>query len=126
MFRSLSRSLAAVTLCAGVAFLPVPVGAATTNGPIPVGKVLELFDTLDTDPESGKLLFAYFSGIAETAGTLISMARDMGQPFVCTGKFSLDGDSIQKALREAGGTRTDMRPATPIIVEDVLRRAGCE
>jgi len=117
-------NLAAFCLFAAFALLPAPAAAAPEIGPLSVAKVLELFDTLDSDPESGKLLFAYLSGIGETAGILIGMAGQYGASLTCQQALTLDGDTVQSALRRSGGAPEE-RSATPVIVEDMFRRALC-
>ncbi len=99
--------------------------AAPPPGPITVKQVLDLFDTIDTDQEAGKLLFAYLSGIGETTGVLISEARKTGAYAGCSGPLSLDGTSVEAALRASGGDSAT-RPATPVIVADMLARASCQ
>jgi hypothetical protein len=94
-------------------------------GPISVKQALELFDTLEADPESGKLHFACFSGSGETAGLLISAVRGQGSFAGCAGSLTLDGDTVQAALRKAGG-EPDRRTATAIVVTDMLERAECK
>lgn len=99
--------------------------AAQPPGPITVRQVLDLFDTIETDPEAGKLLFAYLSGVGETAGVLISEARKTGAYDACSGSLSLDGTTVEAALRQSGGESAE-RPATPVIIADMLKRASCQ
>jgi hypothetical protein len=127
MFLSPRLKTALIALAAaGVAVLvmtPRPALSAGASSPTSVGKVLELYDTLDTDPEAPELLFAYLSGVGETAGALITAARAQGGFAACGKSLTLDGDTVYAALRGAGGALD--RAATPIIVEDMLARAEC-
>lgn len=119
-------SLCFAVASGALAFMSSPAFAAAEPGPITVGKVLELFDTIDSDPEAGKLLFAYLSGIGETTGALISISNAEGPSVNCNKDLFLDGDSVRAALLRAGGDEPEKRAATPIIVEDMLARAECK
>ena len=114
----------AFALVISTALFPTVSPAAQAPGPITVKQVLELFDTTESDPEAGKLLFAYLSGIGETAGVVIAEARKSGAFSNCTGSLSLDGTSVEAALRKAGGDSAK-RAATPVILGDMFERAGC-
>ncbi len=114
----------AFALAIATALVPTVSPAAQVPGPITVKQVLELFDTTDSDTEAGKLLFAYLSGIGETAGAVIAEARKSGAFSNCTGSLSLDGTSVESALRQAGGDSAT-RAATPVIIADMFERAGC-
>lgn len=119
------RQAAAISLVAfGLSLLPQSPFAAPA-GPLSVAKILELFDTVETDPEAGKLLFAYLSGIGESTGMLVAKASQLGADLKCAHPFTLGADSVQAALRRAGGA-PEQRAATPVIIEDMLQRAGCE
>ena len=119
------RQTVAISLVAfGLSFLPQSPVAAPA-GPLSVAKILDLFDTVETDPEAGKLLFAYLSGIGESTGVLVAKAGQFGADLKCTHPLTLGADSVQAALRRAGGA-PDQRAATPVIIEDMLQRAGCE
>ena len=119
------RQAIAISLVAfGLCLLPQSPIAAP-SGPLSVAKILDLFDTVETDPEAGKLLFAYLSGIGESTGVLAAKAGQLGADLKCAHPFSLDIDSVQAALRRAGGA-PDQRAATPVIIEDMLSRAGCQ
>ena len=123
----MSRLPIAFVASFALVFTGVPAAASATQslGPISVKQVLELFDTIQTDPESPKLLYAYLAGIGETAGALISSAKKQGGFANCGKSLSLDGETVQAALRKAGPENT-ASPATPIIIEDMLARAACK
>lgn len=112
-------------LAMALALAPPLATAATAASALSVAKVLDLFDTVESDPEAGKLLFAYLSGVGETAGILVEMAGQYGASLSCTSALTLDGDTVQSALRRAGGA-PETRDATPVIIEDMFRRAGCD
>ena len=114
----------AATLASLVALLlaTAPAGAApsTANGQISVAQVQAMVDRAPTDKTAQQLLTAYLAGVGEAADVTLSMGGAS-----CGTPMSLSAADVRQALRTAGGQDPAAVAATPIIVRDMLSRAGC-
>lgn len=80
---------------------------------------MEMIERADTSPIARQTFVAYVAGVGETVGAIVDMIGDDGSRAVsCRKSFTLDTGSLRAAL-EAGA------PATPLIVADMIKRAGC-
>lgn len=116
---------AALTLAA----LPLPVQAQQSSGKITIAQVMDAMDNAPRHDHARQVLTAYLSGIGETTGALFRQARDSGlAPSGCGGSMSLSWDGVASALRAGAPDVSEWQttPATPIIVADMLARAGCD
>ena len=96
---------------------PALAASSTDRGEISVAQVREMLEAASTRPQARQLLVAYLAGVGETAGMLAKCSRSL----------NLDRDLVAAAL-EAGApdaSRWSQTPATPIIVADLVARAGC-
>ncbi len=103
--------------------LAVPPAAAapsTPRGQISVAQVQDMLDRAPTDKTAQQVLTAYLAGIGEAADTTLSMG---GAP--CRTPMSLSAADVRAAIGTAGGQEATAVAATPIIVRDMLARAGC-
>lgn len=83
-----------------------------------------MLDQATTNPIARQTLTAYLAGAGETAGWLIETGAG---PQSCTQRLSLDDKSVRQALEGSApspATETETA-ATPFIVRDMLKRAGC-
>jgi hypothetical protein len=119
-------------LVAGIAGIFILVTAAqaqpsTSRAQISVAQVKAMLDQSATNPTARQVLIAYLAGAGETAGWLLDAARDQGlllQP--CARRLTLDAKNAREAIEAPSGTVASTEtPATPLIVRDMLRRAGC-
>lgn len=100
----------------------------TSKGQISVAQVLEMVDLAKSDPAARMTVIAYLAGVGETAGILLSEAQQRGaMPMSCSKSFNLDETVVASALTaavpdQAGWAET---AATPIVVADLFKRAGC-
>ncbi|MVT00731.1 chlorophyllide reductase [Devosia marina] len=116
---------AALTLAAP----PLPVQAQQSLGNITIAQVMDAMDNAPRHDHARQVLTAYLSGIGETTGVLFRQARDSGlAPAGCQGLMSLSWEGVASALRASAPDVSEWQttPATPIIVADMLARAGCD
>ncbi|MTV17087.1 MULTISPECIES: hypothetical protein [Bradyrhizobium] len=86
-----------------------------------------MLDQAATNPSARQALTAYLAGAGETAGWLLDAGRDRGVLRApCKRSLSLDADQARAAIAGASGTAPTDTPATPLIVSDMLKRAGCD
>ena len=101
---------------------------STATGRISVGQVMEMIEKADTSPIARQTLVAYVAGVGEAAGAIVDTIGNGSRTMSCRKSFSLDTGSVRAAL-EAGAPRQDswpQTPATPLIVADMVKRAGCK
>ncbi|QDW41185.1 chlorophyllide reductase [Bradyrhizobium sp. KBS0727] len=118
---------------AGILVVPMigttMVGAepSTSRGQISVAQVRAMLDQAATNPTARQTLTAYLAGAGETAGWLLDVAADQGfSQHGCARRLSLDDKAARQAL-EANPPKASPAEtaATPLIVRDMLKRAGC-
>ncbi|WP_258593269.1 chlorophyllide reductase [Mesorhizobium sp. AR07] len=119
----------AVTFAAAVAFM-TPLAAialpSTATGQISVGQVMEMIEKADTSPIARQTLVAYVAGVGEATGVIVDTIGS-ARTVSCSKPLSLDTGSVRAAL-EAGSPSQgswSQTPATPLIVADMVKRAGC-
>ncbi|WP_298268799.1 chlorophyllide reductase [uncultured Bradyrhizobium sp.] len=93
---------------------------STSRGQISVAQVRAMLDQAATNPTARQTLTAYLAGSGETAGWLLDTARGLAP---CARRLSLDAQQARDAI--AGAAAATETPATPLIIRDMLRRAGC-
>ena len=89
---------------------------------------MEMIEKADTSPIARQTLVAYVAGVGEAAGAIVDTIGNGSRTVSCRKSFSLDTGSVSAAL-EAGAPRQDSwspTPATPLIVADMVKRAGCK
>lgn len=104
--------------------LTVPPAAAATStarGQISATQVQAMLDRAPTDKTAQQVLTAYLAGIGETADATLSISGA-----ACRTPMSLSAADVRAAIREVGGQDATAVAATPIIVRDMLARAGCQ
>lgn len=105
-----------------------PASAATpstSQGRISVAQVIAMLDQQRSNPTARQVLTAYLSGVGETAGTLTDLEGTKGKLANCKTRFDLNPDVVRHALASVATDRRNETPATPIILRDMARRAGC-
>lgn len=110
-----TATLAIVVLVAS----PVTAQNAQNKGAISVAQVMQMLDQAPTNRIAEQVLTAYLSGVGETAGVVVSIGG-----VSCQELLDLSAHDVRRALASAsqGG---DGAAATPLIVRDMLARAGC-
>lgn len=114
--------LTALTALAALALAATPAATATSTaqGQISVAQVQEMLDRAPTDKTAQQVLTAYLAGVGEAAGTTLSLGGAS-----CRAPMNLSMADVHQAVRAAGGQDAAAVAATPIIVRDMLARAGC-
>jgi hypothetical protein len=119
----------AIAFASATALSMMPFAAnalpSTAIGQVSVAQVMEMISEAESNSIAKQVLVAYVAGVGESAGSLLDT---MGKRSVsCNRPFSLDTVSLRKALETSAPAKTSraQTPATPIIVADMIRRAGC-
>lgn len=100
--------------------------SSTSRGQISVAQAMVILDTAATNPAARQTLVAYLAGTGETAGWLLDAATDQGLlRHSCARRLSLDDKSARAALAGTAPGLAAETAATPLIVADMLKRAGC-
>ncbi|MCC8972428.1 hypothetical protein [Bradyrhizobium brasilense] len=81
-----------------------------------------MLDQAATNPTARQALTAYLAGAGETTGWLLDAAH--GVPS-CARRLTLDAQQARDAIAGAATTAATETPATPLIIRDMLKRAGC-
>ncbi|WP_404406292.1 hypothetical protein [Pelagibacterium halotolerans] len=131
-FSSLRR-VKRLALPIALAMLALPATALaqsqgrTAQGHISVATVADMISRSPSDSAARQRLSLYLTGIGESAGYLISMSEDVGVAFECPHSFSLGSDTAWAAIATAvpDSSAWAQTPAAPIILADMLERAGC-
>ena len=120
------RLLAGLT--GGFAALALSVQAQADSGVFSVARVMDLLEEAPSSVQSRELVTAYLTGVGEAAGALLKQAKQDGISLgSCSGQMNLSGQLVAAALTRAvpDQGKWASTQATPIIVSDMLGRAGC-
>ncbi|WP_421913177.1 chlorophyllide reductase [Mesorhizobium sp.] len=127
--RSFVHQIAVAAIGAMVASaLPIAAFAlpSTAKGQVSVGQVMEMIAKADSSPMAKQTLVAYVSGVGEAASVIVDTIG--GSHMVsCKTALRLDTGSMRAALETGASSRSNWSetPATPLIVADMVKRAGC-
>ncbi|MEO8685373.1 MAG: chlorophyllide reductase [Devosia sp.] len=119
---------AALPLATGLLLSAAAAAASpTSTGEISVQQVIEFAHAAPSNQAIQLALVAYLQGTGETAGVLMAEAAKRPSPVTCHTAMSMDIDSAVAAVRAAAPNPSTWpeTAATPIIVADMLARAGC-
>lgn len=120
----LAATALAATLCL---FAPAATQAAasTSRGQISVAQVMDMLVKAQSERTARQVLVAYLGGVGETAG-LVTGAGE-GPRLACGRALQLDPAMLPDVLKLAAPDSATWQEvaATPIIVTDMLARAGC-
>lgn len=110
--------------------LALSLGAtgASAQGGYSVQQVMQLLEQAQSSSPARQTISAYLSGIGEDTGSLLATAKERGMPLSgCNRSMNLSGQVVASALTAAVPDRAKWSntPAAPIIVADLLDRAGC-
>ena len=119
------RAAALLALSLGLAS-PGQAAPSTPAGEISVAQVLDLLERSATDNAARNTAMAYLAGVGETAGLLVAEAeRRAPASIACTRPLALSSAAVLATLARVDKGTWDKTAATPILVDDMLRRAGC-
>ncbi len=122
---STTRTTLAAMACLALA-LPAAATPSTSAGEISVAQVVDLLRRSPTDNAARNAAMAYLAGVGETTGLLI---REAGlrapKSIACTRPLGMSSAAALAALSRTDKARWKETAATPILVEDMMGRAGC-
>lgn len=119
-------ALAIVVLTTALSHTAI-AASSTSNGEVSVAQVVEMIDKSGTDRAYRNIAIAYLAGVGETAGALVEEAAGMGLVSGCIAPLRLSHENVLAAVKASGDqSQWQETSATPIIVADMLARAGCK
>jgi hypothetical protein len=126
LVQRLCSAAAAIFVCIAAGTSTASAESSTSRGQISVAQVRAMLDQAATNAGARQVLTAYLAGAGETAGWLLDAAADRGvSRQSCARRLSLDDKTARQALdANAPGVAAETA-ATPLIVRDMLKRAGC-
>ncbi|MGJ4855318.1 chlorophyllide reductase [Labrys sp. La1] len=103
---------------------PAQAAPSTTRGQISVAQVVQMLEEAPRNAIAHQVLTAYLAGVGESAGVLVSLAAGKA---ACKTSLKLDDRTVRQALAPvaADAANAAQIPATPVILRDMLTRAGC-
>ncbi|SHO66036.1 hypothetical protein SAMN02745172_02686 [Pseudoxanthobacter soli DSM 19599] len=120
-----ARLATLLTLSLGLA-LPAQATPSTPTGAISVAQVVELIERAPTDNAARNAAMAYLAGVGETTGLLVAEAgRRSSIRMTCSRPLGISSDAALAAFARTDKATWGKTAATPILVEDMLSRAGC-
>jgi len=122
------RTILVLALACLITSTAVAAAPSTSTGRVSVAQLFDLSQRSKTDGAAHGTLVAYLFAVGETVGVLADEAKQRGFPLGCQRTFTLSEDAAMNALRMAAPDQSAWAEtaATPIIVADVLARAGCD
>ncbi|MDH7795439.1 MULTISPECIES: hypothetical protein [unclassified Beijerinckia] len=119
--RIFATALLAASALTCLAILPAKAAPSTSRGEISVAQVMEMLDKAPHEATARQVLVAYLAGVGETTGVLIRAART-----TCQGPLALTDRAAHQALKAAARQGNSAETAaTPLLVDDMIKRAGC-
>jgi hypothetical protein len=93
---------------------------STSDGRISTVQVMAMLEQAESSDVARQVLVAYMSGVGETAALIVEVAG-----LSCERPLGLDRTNVLSALAAATGPNAGDAAATPLIVDDLMKRAGC-
>lgn len=120
-----ATSIALLTLSVGLAF-PAHATPSTPSGTISVAQVVELLQRAPKDNAARNAAMAYLAGVGEATGLLVAEAGRRGDvTLTCARPLGISSAAALAALSSVDQASRDKTAATPILIDDMLSRAGC-
>lgn len=106
---------------------PSLAASSTSTGQVSVAQVVEMIEKSGSDRAFRNIALAYLSGVGEAAGILIGEAASRGISHGCQHPLELSSTQALAAVKASSGEGAwQETPATPVILADMLDRAGCK
>lgn len=106
--------------------LPAQAAPSTPTGEISVAQVVDLIQRSSKDNAARNAAMAYLAAVGETTGLLIAEAgRRASTKITCVRPLGISSDAALAALSRTDKGKRGQTAATPILVDDMLSRAGC-
>jgi len=122
------RSLLAGLLVSVCLLSPAAAASSTSTGQVSVAQLVEAMRGAATDPLKAQVLTAYLAGLGETVGIMLAGSANYGATITCKRAFALDAKVVEAAFKRVKGGQAAYAEtaATPILVTEILERAGCQ
>lgn len=105
---------------------PAMAVSSTSAGEISIAQVADLLRRSAGDNAARNAAMAYLAGVGETAGVLMAQSgRRAGGGITCAAPLRMSSDAAVAALSRTDRTKWAETAATPVLVNDMLKRAGC-
>lgn len=116
------RFISAMFAASASCLIPLPSFARSIRMSAMSGaQVVQMLDQASTNRTAQQLLTAYLAGIGEAAGAVIDSGGAK-----CQRPLTLAVQDVRRAIITVSGAQQAKRvAATPLIVRDMLARAGC-
>ncbi|SIQ43399.1 hypothetical protein SAMN05880590_10488 [Rhizobium sp. RU35A] len=119
MSRIIPLTIAVFASC--LVLVPAHAAPSTSKGSISVAQVSQMLKEAPTNRMAQQVLTAYLGGVGEAAGIMVDLG---GAP--CKRPFTLTAEDVRRTMDTApAGTPASEVAATPLLVRDMLARAGC-
>jgi hypothetical protein len=106
--------------------MPAEATPATPAGEVSIAQVVDLIERSPKDSAARNAAIAYLAGVGETTGLLVAEAgRRSSVSITCARPLGISSNAALAALSRADKAKWNETAATPILVEDMLSRAGC-
>ncbi len=116
---------ALIALSLGLA-LPAQAAPTTPSGEISIAQVVELIQRSPKDNAARNAAIAYLAGVGETTGLLVAEAgRRSSVSIICARPIGISSTAALAVLSRTDKGTWGKTAATPILVDDMLKRAGC-
>jgi ABC-type amino acid transport substrate-binding protein len=99
---------------------PAHAEPSTQGGAISVAQVTHMLDQASGNRTARQVLTAYLAGVGEAVGAVV----DLGGAD-CRRPLSLSAQDARRAIAAESAGKAGTSAATPLIVGDMLARAGC-
>jgi hypothetical protein len=119
---TIKRAVLLLALTLGLA-APAMALPSTDNGQISVAQVVDLIQRAPSENAARNAAIAYLAGVGETAAVLLVEAQRLGTS--CSAPIGVSTDAALAVLSKTPEAKRGHTPATPILVFDLLDRAGC-
>ncbi|TGD94979.1 hypothetical protein EU555_30160 [Methylobacterium nonmethylotrophicum] len=85
-----------------------------------------MLDDAPHNPAARQTLTAYLAGVGEATGAVVQAARPRERSSgLCRTALGIDDGAARRVLGAIALERRAETPATPLLVADMLARAGC-
>ncbi|WP_371345945.1 hypothetical protein [Ancylobacter sp. IITR112] len=99
---------------------------STSTGAISIAQVVDLIQRAPNDNAARNAATAYLAGVGEATGVLVAEAgRRAAIGLTCARPLGMSSAAALAALSRIDKGRWSQTAATPILVDDMLGRAGC-
>lgn len=118
---SVSRTIPTTIAMWASCFVPVHAEPSTKTGAISVAQVVQMLNQAPSNRTAQQVLIAYLGGVGEAVGVVIDAGGTS-----CQRPLALTTQEVRAAIAAATtSAQANQIAVTPLIVRDMLARAGC-